>query len=94
MNKDRGKVIKRIQARIKPENRQFVQKALEISYQIQYILEKKGWSQEDFAEKLEIPESEISKILSGLQDITLKTLSQIEVVLGEEVIVTPIKASQ
>jgi len=94
MSKDKTKVIERIQARIKPENRQFVQKALEISYQIQYILEKKGWSQKDLAEKLEMSESEISKILSGLQDITLKTLSKIEVVLGEEIIDTPIKASQ
>ena len=94
MSKDKTKVIERIQARIKPENRQFVQKTLEISYQIQYILEKKGWSQKDLAEKLEMSEGEISKILSGLQDITLKTLSKIEVVLGEEIIDTPIKASQ
>jgi ribosome-binding protein aMBF1 (putative translation factor) len=94
MNKDRTKVIERILARIKSENRQFVRKNLEISCQISYILEKRGWSQKDLAEKLEVSESEISKILSGLQDITLKTLSKIEVVLGEKIIDTPRKAPQ
>jgi len=93
MSKDRAKVIERIQARIKPENRQFVRNNLEISRQISYILEKKGWSQKDLSEKLEVPEGEISKILSGLQNITLKTLSNIEVVLDEKVIITPKKTS-
>jgi ribosome-binding protein aMBF1 (putative translation factor) len=94
MIKDRTKVIERIQARIEPENRQFVRKNLEISRQISYIPEKKGWSQKYLAEKLEIPEREISNVLCGLQDVNLKTLSNIEVVLEEEVLITPKKISQ
>jgi len=92
MKKDRSKVIERIQARIKPENRQFVRKNLEISQQISHLLEERGWAQKDLARVLGKQESEISKILSGLHNITLKTLTKIEVVLDGEVIITPLEA--
>jgi len=92
MSKDRTKVIERIQARTKPENKQFVRKNLEISYQISQLMKEKGWSQKDLAKKLDKTPSELSKILSGLHNITLKTLSKIEAVLNQEVITTPIEA--
>ena len=92
MNKDRSKVIERIKDRTRPENRLFVRKNLEISQQISHILEEKNWDQKDLAEKLGKQESEVSKILSGLHNITLKTLSKIESVLDQEVITTPLEA--
>ncbi len=92
MSKDRTKVIERIQARTKPENKQFVRKNLEISYQISQLMKEKGWSQKGLAKRLDKTPSEVSNILSGLHNITLKTLSKIEVVLNEEIITTPIEA--
>ena len=92
MSKDRSKVIERIKDRTKPENRLFIRKNLEISQQISHLLEEKGWSQKDLAKKLGKQESEVSKILSGLHNITLKTLSRIESVLDQEIITTPLEA--
>jgi len=92
MSKDRSKVIERIKNRTKSENRLFVRKNLEISQQISHLLEEKGWSQKDLAKKLGKQESEVSKILSGLHNITLRTLSKIESVIDQEVITTPLEA--
>jgi transcriptional regulator with XRE-family HTH domain len=92
MTKDKTKVIDRIRARTKPENVRFVQKNLKISHQIAVLLKEKGWSQKDLAKKIGKQESEVSKLLSGRHNITLHTLTKIETVLGEDIIITPIEA--
>ena len=94
MKKDRAIVIERIRARTKPENKQFVQKNLEISRQISALLEEKGWNQKVFAQKLGKQESEVSKILSGLHNITLKSIAKMESVLNKDIITTPLEASK
>ena len=90
--KDKTKVIDRIRARTKPENVQFIQKNLEISHQIAVRLEEKGWSQKELARQLGKQESEVSKILSGRHNITLNTITKIEAIFDEDIIVTPIEA--
>lgn len=91
-NKSKSKVIKRIRERTQPENKIFVQKNLAISSQISEYLYFKGWTQKEFAAKLGKHESEVSKILSGLHNITLKSIAKMEAVLGEEIVLTPIEA--
>jgi transcriptional regulator with XRE-family HTH domain len=91
MNKDKTVVIERIRSKIKPENRIFVQNNLEISDQISELLKTKGWTQKDLALSLGKSESEVSKLLSGLHNLTLKTLVKLEVQLGSDIITTPKK---
>jgi len=92
MNKENRhyyQVIERYRARIKPENRQFVSKNLQISEQISTMLYRKGWSQKEFAIRMGKQESEISKWLSGLHNLTLKSITHMETVLGEDILITP-----
>lgn len=84
--------ISRFRKKIKPENKKFVEKNLLISRQVYSILEEKGWSQKDLAKALDKHESEVSKMLSGMHNLTLQSITKLEVVLGKDIIITPNKA--
>ncbi|MDX9727216.1 MAG: helix-turn-helix transcriptional regulator [Bacteroidales bacterium] len=92
MSKDKSKIVERLKAKILPENRIFVRKNLEISEQVASLLQEKNWSQKDLAIRLGKSESEVSKLLSGLHNLTLKSISKLEAELGSEIIVTPLEA--
>lgn len=94
MSKDKTSVVERLSAKIQPENRIFIQKNLEISEQISTLLRSKGWSQKDLALRLGKSESEVSKLLSGLHNLTLKSIVKLEVQLGSDIITTPLEASK
>jgi len=94
MSKDKTSVVERLRAKIQPENRIFIQKNLEISEQITTLLRSKGWSQKDLALRLGKSESEVSKLLSGLHNLTLKSIVKLEVQLGSDIITTPLVASK
>jgi transcriptional regulator with XRE-family HTH domain len=72
----------------------YVEKNVDIASQIVSILDKKGWNQSDLAKKLGKSESEISKWLSGVHNLTLKSIAKMEAVLGEDIIITPKKAEK
>jgi len=92
MSKDKSKVVERLKAKILPENQIFVKKNLQISEQVTALLKEKNWSQKKFASKLGKSESEVSKLLSGLHNLTLKSISKLEAELGSDIIVTPLEA--
>ncbi|MEZ4772281.1 MAG: helix-turn-helix transcriptional regulator [Bacteroidia bacterium] len=89
-----SKYFEKALAGIKPENRLFVQKNLDFTEQVMAILEKKKMTQRDLAQLLEKSEPEISRMLSGFQNITLKTLTLLESVLGEDIFITPIRMKE
>ncbi len=64
-------------------------KLLAVSERIKFLLEKKGLMQKDLADLLGKKESEISKWLSGSHNFTLRTISNIEAALDEEVLISP-----
>ncbi|CAA6829871.1 MAG: Transcriptional regulator, XRE family [uncultured Aureispira sp.] len=80
--------------KVPKENKQFVSKNLDISQQVFAILEEKGWSQIDLARRLGKHKSDVSRMLSGLQNLTLKTITKLEAILETDIILTPIKAEQ
>ena len=92
MSKDKSKVVERLRARILPENQIFVKKNLEISEQVAALLKERNWSQKELAIRLRKSESEVSKLLSGLHNLTLKSISKMEAELGNDIIVTPLEA--
>lgn len=94
MSKDKTKVVERLRAKITDENRIFVKKNLAISEQISLILKEKGWTQKQLAHKLGKNESEVSKLLSGLHNLTLKSIAKLEAELGSDIIVTPLEACE
>ncbi len=82
-------IAKRIRQRMKPENHQFISKNLAITEQVYSLLKEKGWSQKEFAKRLGKHESEVSRWLSGLHNLTLESIVKMEVVLETEILVTP-----
>jgi len=74
---------------IKPENKSFVDNSLDIAVEVNKILDEYGWTQKDLAQKLGKSESEVSKWLSGLHNLTLNSISKIEAVLGRKIIEVP-----
>ena len=57
-----------------------------IAGRIKEILQRKRWSQADFAKAAGKKEAEISKWMSGTHNFTIRTISFIDTVLGEDVI--------
>ena len=60
------------------EIKQFVKKQNEIAHQIYSILKDEKISQKEFAKKINMKESQLSKILSGDANLTVKTITRIE----------------
>lgn len=65
----------------------FVDRSFDIADRIHEIITRKGISQREFAEMLGKNESEISKWLSGTHNFTIKTITRLEVVLEEAIMV-------
>lgn len=72
----------------------FIEKSLAIVNIIFNILERKSLKQKDLAFLLGKSEAEISKWLGGTHNLTLRTISKIEAVLGESVIEIPKKTKE
>jgi transcriptional regulator with XRE-family HTH domain len=82
----RSKVAQRIQEETPEEVRIFVRQYTDIVLRINQILQAKGYTQKDLAEKMNKKPSEINKWLKGNHNLTLKTLAKLEAELGEPII--------
>lgn len=71
-----------------PDLERFIDINVSIATQILEYLQEEGWSQKDFAQKLDKSEAEISKWLSGLHNLTLKSIAKMETALGRDIILT------
>lgn len=87
----RSKIAKRIQEETPEEVRIFVRQYTDIVLRINQILQEKGYTQKDLAERMNKKPSEINKWLRGNHNLTLKTLAKLEAELGEPIISVPTK---
>jgi transcriptional regulator with XRE-family HTH domain len=69
-----------------PAVTKLVEKNLAIANKIHELLEKRGLKAVDLARMLDKNASEISKWLTGTHTFTTKTITKIEVALGEDII--------
>lgn len=60
----------------------FIEKNLAITEKVRQALEFKGWTKVQFAEAMEKSPSEVSKWLSGMHNLTLKSIIKMENALG------------
>lgn len=67
----------------------FVDKSMEIAHFITEILEKKNLKQKDLALLMGKSEAEISKLLSGMHNFTLRSIAKMEAALQERIVCTP-----
>lgn len=82
-------VYDRIRNRTKPETRRYVQKNLAVVAEVSRLMKEKGWTQKELAKKMGKTESEISKWLSGLHNLTLKSIAKLETVLEADLLAVP-----
>jgi ribosome-binding protein aMBF1 (putative translation factor) len=82
----RSKVAQRIQAETPQEVRIFVRQYTDIVLRINEILQAKGYTQKELAERMNKRPSEINKWLKGQHNLTLKTIAKLEAELGEPII--------
>jgi len=71
-----------------PEVDKFIEKNLAITEKIRMVLEEKSWTFKDLANAMDKSPSEVSKWLSGMHNLTLKSITKLEMVLGIELINT------
>lgn len=77
------------------EIERFVEKNMAITEKIRLALEQKGWKALDLAKALDKSPSEVSKWLTGMHNLTLKSITKMETALGIDLInVAPVKEIQ
>lgn len=64
------------------ENESWLDKSARIALVLLRVLRAKDLSQKDLAVKLNVSAQQISKILKGSENLTLETISKLEIVLG------------
>jgi transcriptional regulator with XRE-family HTH domain len=82
-------LLKQIVEAVSPAKKHLIKKQMEIAAELFAILKEKGLTQRELARMVSKEESYISKILNGESNLTLKTISEIEVVLKMDILVTP-----
>ena len=79
----RSKVADKIRAKTPEDIRIFVRLYGDILVKVNQIMNEKGYTQKDLADKLGKSPSEIHKWLSGEHNFTLKSLAKLQAELGE-----------
>ncbi|AXJ02550.1 helix-turn-helix protein [Cyclonatronum proteinivorum] len=81
-------------ARERKANRAWLRKSQEIALRILSVLREKGMQQKKLASMLGVSPQQVSKIVKGKENLTLETISKIEMALGAELINIAEKKSQ
>ena len=76
-----------IRSTITPEMKLQMEMSVAIANRIYEILEAKGMTQKELAQKLGKTETEVSRWLSGTHNLTLSTICKISAALGEEIVI-------
>lgn len=72
-----------------PESEYFVRMSADIADYVDILLKKQNMTQRDLAERMGKSESEVSKWLSGMHNLTLKSIAKMEDALGEPLFWVP-----
>lgn len=84
-----NRIMDEIRSNISPEMKQQMEMSVAIANRIYEILEIKGMTQKDLAQRLGKTETEVSRWLSGTHNLTLSTISKVSVALGEDIVIIP-----
>jgi ribosome-binding protein aMBF1 (putative translation factor) len=73
-------------AKYRRENREWLKKSAAIAVRVLDALKTQNLSQKELAERMNISPQQISKIVKGQENLTLETISNLEVALGIQII--------
>lgn len=85
----KSKTVERLLENTPDDLKIFVDLYADLIVRINYLMEKKGYSQKYLSEKLHKRPSEIHKWLSGNHNFTLKSIAKLEAELGEKLLEVP-----
>ena len=76
------------------ENQAWLKKSAIIAVRVLDALKAQGLSQKDLAERMNVSPQQISKIVKGQENLTLETISNLEIALGVQLIdMSPLNSS-
>ena len=84
-----NRIMDEIRSTISPEMKQQMEMSVAIANRIYEILEIKGMTQKDLAQRLGKTATEVSRWLSGTHNLTLSTICKISTALGEDIVTVP-----
>ena len=87
MKNNTNTIMDDIRGRMSPEMKKKMEMSVSIANKIYDILEARGMSQKDLAKMLGKTETEVSRWLSGMHNLTIGTIAKISIALGEDIIV-------
>jgi len=70
----------------KPEHRGQLKKAVSVAMRVLDILDERGLSQQDLADKMKVTRQYVSKVLKGKENMTFETVDKLEKALGTEIV--------
>ena len=76
-------------AKYRRENRPWLRKAGVISLKVLNALKAQGLTKKDLAERMQVSPQQISKIVSGHENLTLDTIVRLEAALGITILEGP-----
>ncbi|GGI58485.1 helix-turn-helix domain-containing protein [Winogradskyella haliclonae] len=85
----RNKILQEVLNEIPKETKIFVRLYTDIVTRINQLLEMKGLSQKDLAEKLDKRPSEVNKWLKGEHNLTLRSIAKMQSALESDIINVP-----
>ena len=89
MDKQKTKHIREEFKQLESSNARLIDKQMAISSQISRYLQQQGLTQKELAQEADIGESQLSEIMRGEGNPTLKTLVKLEEALDKDIIVAP-----
>lgn len=69
-----------------PEIEKYIETNLAITEKVRLAIERKGWKTKDLATAMGKSPSEVSKWLSGMHNLTLKSIVKMEIALGVDLL--------
>jgi hypothetical protein len=81
--------IDQIRENVSEENKQYITKAMAIADYMHRMLEAKSLLQKDLASLMEKSEAEVSKMCSGNHNLTVRTITNMEHILHDDIITIP-----
>ncbi len=73
-------------AKYRRENREWLKKSVAIAVKVLDALKAQQLSQKDMAELLRVSPQQVNKIVKGQENLTLETISNLEIALGIKII--------
>ena len=73
-------------AKYRRDNREWLKKSAAIAVKVLDALKLQGLSQKDLAERMEVSPQHINKIVKGQENLTLETITNLELALGITII--------